>query len=108
MYKLIFYVPVNDAEKVKSAIFVTGAGTLGNYSHCSWETQGVGQFKPLVGSNPSIGQQYSLERVDELRVEILCTDKNLRSAIVALKDAHPYEEVAFEVYKIFSIDEIAD
>ena len=100
MYKLIFYVPENDAELVKESVFKTGAGTLGNYSHCSWETKGLGQFKPLTGSNPTIGSQNKLEKVEELRVEILCSNENIKAAVHALKDSHPYEEPAFEVISI--------
>lgn len=104
MYKLVFYVPIDEAEKVKAAVFQTGAGSIGNYSHCSWETKGVGQFRPLNGSSPAIGQIDSLERVDELRVEILCSEESLRSAIAAMKSAHSYEEVAYEVYKLFKVE----
>ena len=102
MFKLVFFVPLDDAEKVKSAIFKTGAGSIGNYSHCSFETQGVGQFKPLSGSNPAIGKQDHLERVTELRVEILCTQNQIQLAVDALKISHPYEEPAYEVYKLES------
>lgn len=100
MYKLIFYVPEQYAEKVKEAIFATGAGTLGNYSCCSWQTLGQGQFKPLAGANPSIGSQGKLEKLAELRIEILCLEDNIRQAVGALKLTHPYEEVAFEIVSI--------
>ena len=100
MYKLVFYVPLDAAEIVKEAIFNTGAGKLGKYAQCCWQTQGFGQFMPLEGTNPSIGSQGSLEVVKELRVEILCTEDNIEPAIQALKGAHPYEEVAYEVISI--------
>lgn len=100
MYKLIFYVPKQQAEPVKTAIFATGAGQIGHYSHCSWETEGVGQFKPLTGANPSLGEVGELEKVSELRVEILCLEANIRAAISAMKQSHPYEEVAYEVVSI--------
>lgn len=102
-FKLIFYVPVKDSEKVKEAIFSIGAGTIGNYSHCSWETTGQGQFKPLVGSNPTIGKQNEVEFVEEKRVEILCTKNNIRQAVSAMKEAHPYEEPAYEVVSILNL-----
>ena len=102
MYKLVFYVPVRDADSVKNSIFLTGAGQIGNYSNCSWETEGIGQFKPLSGSNPSIGSQNELERVAELRVEILCEVHNIKSAIKALKSSHPYEEPAYEVLAVLN------
>ena len=100
MYKLIFYVPKDQAEAVKNAVFLSGAGQLGAYAHCSWETEGMGQFKPLPGANPTLGEIDHLQRVPELRVEILCQKDTIREAIVRLKQAHPYEEVAFEVLSV--------
>ncbi len=101
-YKLIFFVPENAIEEVKQAIFATGAGALGNYAQCSWQTLGTGQFLPLDGANPTIGEVDSVERVSEWRVEILCTDETIKSAVAALKASHPYEEPAFEVYALAS------
>ncbi len=100
MYKLIFYVPKDNAEVVKESIFATGAGSIGNYSHCAWETLGTGQFKPLPGANPSIGGINQIEKVIELRVEILCKEDNIKTAIQALKSSHPYEEPAYEIVSI--------
>lgn len=100
MYKLIFYVPKNDADQVKEAIFATGAGKIGNYSHCAWETLGMGQFKPLGGANPAIGSIGAVEHVEELRVEILCLTEQVRSAVMAMKSAHPYEEMAYEIVSV--------
>lgn len=100
MYKLIFYVPTKDSEVVKESIFATGAGSIGNYSHCSWETEGVGQFMPLEGSSPKIGSQNKIEKVQELRVEILCEESNIQAAVDALNTSHPYEEPAYEVISI--------
>ncbi len=102
-YKLIFFVPENAVETVKQAIFATGAGSLGNYAQCSWQTLGTGQFLPLDGANPTIGEIDNVERVSEWRVEILCTAENIKSAVTALKTAHPYEEPAFEVYALSKI-----
>ncbi len=101
-YKLIFFVPENAVEEVKQAIFATGAGSLGNYAQCSWQTLGVGQFLPLDGANPTIGKVDEVEQVSEYRVEILCTSENIKDAVEALKKAHPYEEPAFEVYALYN------
>lgn len=106
MFKLVFFVPINEKEIVKNAIFSTGAGSLGNYSHCSFETIGKGQFIPLDGSNPAIGEHNEVEIVEEARIEILCSKENLKSAITAMIDAHPYEEVAYEVYELFNLDKL--
>lgn len=100
MYKLSFYVPVADSEKVKNAVFATGAGRIGNYDYCCWEILGSGQFRALAGSNPAIGKQDVLERVAELKVELVCDDHLIRDAVRALKQAHPYEEPAYQVYKL--------
>jgi len=101
-FKLIFFVPVENAKKVKDAIFKSGAGKMGNYSHCSFETEGLGQFMPLSGSQPHIGTQKKVSIVKELKVELLCTENQIKSAIEALIEAHPYEEPAFEVYQLYS------
>ncbi len=100
MYKLIFFVPKDDAERVKKAVFKTGAGKLGNYDNCSFETTGVGQFRPVEGSNPSIGELNKLEKVIELKVEILVSPENISNSIKELKNSHPYEEPAYEVIKL--------
>ncbi len=89
---------------MKQAIFATGAGSLGNYAQCSWQTLGVGQFLPLDGANPTIGEVDSVERVSEWRVEILCTAETIKTAVTALKNAHPYEEPAFEVYALSELE----
>lgn len=102
MYKLAFYVPVEDAEAVKEAVFVTGAGRIGNYEACCFQTPGTGQFRPLAGASPHIGQVGDLERVEELKVELVCEDDLIEEAVAALRAAHPYEEPAFDVWKLAS------
>lgn len=106
MYKISFYVPVSDAETVKDAMFSTGAGNIGAYGRCSWETAGTGQFRPLQGSNPTIGLQGNLERVEELKVEMVCDETHLRNALEALLAAHPYEEPAYGYWKIGTIEDL--
>lgn len=103
MFKLIVFVPIDSKESVKEAIFKTGAGSLGNYSHCCFETQGVGQFMPLEGSDPAIGAHNSLEKVDEVKIEVICNKENLKEAIKSMISVHPYEEVAYEVYELFDL-----
>ena len=70
------------------------------YADCSWETLGTGQFRPLEGSDPFIGSSNKLERVQELKVEMICVETVIRKVIEALKQSHPYEEPAYEVIKI--------
>jgi hypothetical protein len=100
MFKLCFFVPPEYAEKVKLAVFKVGAGKMGAYAECSWETLGTGQFRPLQGSKPFIGESNTLERVEELKIEMLCEEYVIKEAVAALKQAHPYEEPAYEVIKL--------
>lgn len=100
MYKLVFFVPDSHVEEMKEAIFATGAGKIGNYSHCSWQTLGQGQFKPLQGSDPFSGIQGNLSRCEEWRVELVLEKSLAKAAITALKKAHPYETPAFDLIEL--------
>lgn len=102
LYKLVFFVPVDNIDQVKESVFSTGAGKIGNYENCCFQVLGQGQFRPLLGANPVIGKVDKLEQLAEYRVEILCGADNIKQAVVALKQAHPYEEVAYEVYKVLN------
>ena len=100
MYKLAFFVPLEQAEAVKEAVFTTGAGRIGDYEACCFETRGTGQFRPLTGATPHIGQVDKLEQVAEVKVELVCADEHIRAAVQALRSAHPYEEPAFDVWRL--------
>lgn len=102
MYKLTVFVPNDDLDTVKSALFAAGAGTIGDYEQCCWQVQGTGQFMPLTGSAPHIGTHNRLETVDEWRVEMVVEENAIEAAIVALKDAHPYEMPAYDVIKVLA------
>jgi hypothetical protein len=104
MYRLNIYIPESHLEVVKSALFAAGAGRLGLYETCAWQTKGEGQFKPMSGSQPFIGESGSLERVDEYKVEMLCAAEHLKAVLNALKASHPYEEPAFDVYQALDVD----
>lgn len=100
-YKLCFFVPLSHATAVKKAVFATGAGTIGKYKHCAFQSKGQGQFLPSEDANPAIGEAGKEETVEEYKVEILCKDEeNAREAVREMKKAHPYEEVAYDVYKV--------
>lgn len=103
MYKLCFYVPESHLETVKTAVFAAGAGRIGNYDQCCWQAQGQGQFRPLVGSQPHLGQQDQLETVAEFKVEMVVDDAWLTEVIQALKTAHPYEEPAIDVWQLHDV-----
>ncbi len=104
MYKLVFFVPDSHLEQVKTAVFAAGAGRIGNYDQCCWQVSGQGQFRPLTGANPFIGQQNRLEAVAEHRVEMVCADENISAAVSALRAAHPYEEPAFDVWRLADLE----
>ena len=100
MYKICVYVPENSVENVKQALFDAGAGRIGNYDSCCWQTVGVGQFRPLSGSNPAIGSPGEVESVSEIKIELVCEDEFVKGAVEAMRDAHPYEEPAFDVWEL--------
>ncbi len=100
MYKLGFYVPESHLDVVKDAVFAAGAGRIGDYDSCCWQVRGVGQFRPLAGSEPFIGQTGRVEQVDEYRVELVCPDQYVRSAVEAMVHAHPYEEPAWDLVRL--------
>lgn len=104
MLNLSFYVPAADVEVVKQALFDAGAGRIGNYDSCAWQTLGAGQFRPLDGAAPAVGHVGLVEFVDEYRVEMVLADDLIKPVIAALKQAHPYEEPAFSVYQMLSFD----
>lgn len=100
MYKMCYFVPETHVEQTKQAVFNAGAGRIGDYDHCAWQCLGRGQFRPLEGSDPFLGKSGAVEVVDEYRVELVCVDELISDAIAALKRAHPYEEPAYEVYRM--------
>lgn len=97
MYKLCFYVPEANLEAVKLAVFAAGAGRIGNYDSCCWQVSGTGQFRPLEGSSPYLGEKGAVEVVPEYRVEMVCRADSIKAAVGALIAAHPYEEPAWDV-----------
>ncbi|MEM9425007.1 MAG: NGG1p interacting factor NIF3 [Spirochaetota bacterium] len=88
-------------ERVKEALFQAGAGQLGLYQNCSWQTEGVGQFLPLEGSQPAIGRAQQLTLLAEYKLELLCPESRLRQVLGALHQAHPYENPAYEMYPVY-------
>ncbi|HVY53015.1 MAG TPA: NGG1p interacting factor NIF3 [Gammaproteobacteria bacterium] len=100
MYKICFYVPETHTEEVKKAMFAAGGGKLGLYSCCAWQALGEGQFMPLEGSHAFIGEENRLEKVSEYKVEMVCEDNLIQEVVKALKQAHPYEEPAYQVWRL--------
>lgn len=100
MFKLCFYVPKTDLETVKAAIFAAGAGRIGDYDQCAWQCDGEGQYRPLEGSNPTLGTHHKVHHVAEYKVETVCQDEYVQTVIEALCEAHPYEEPAYQVWQL--------
>lgn len=100
MYKLTVFIPEEALDQVKSALFVAGAGKIGNYEQCCWQVKGAGQFKPMAGSTPHIGSHDSLETVNEWRVEMVVDESLMIDVINALKQSHPYETPAYDVIAV--------
>jgi len=99
-YKLVVFVPVKSVAEVSDAIFAAGAGSIGNYSHCGFGTEGEGTFLPHKGAKPAIGKRGRLEKVEEIRFETIVPAARLNSVVSAMKNAHPYEAPAFDVFKL--------
>lgn len=100
LYKLTVYVPISYADAIRNALGDAGAGHIGNYSHCTFQTEGQGTFKPLEGTNPHIGIQGKLEYVEEVKIETIIEQSKLNDVVQAMIKLHPYEEVAYDVYPL--------
>src|SRR5690625_8022661 len=103
MYKLVVYVPESHLEAVKSALFSAGAGRMGDYDSCAWQVLGQGQFRPLEGSQPYLGQQGKVEYVPEYRVELVWAGECIYDALSALRRAPPYEARAYDVWRLMDL-----
>lgn len=106
IFQVFFYVPESHLQAVKQAMFAAGAGRIGDYESCAWQVKGLGQFRPLAGSQPFIGVQDKLEQLDEYRVEMVCEKSVLKLVIEALFASHPYEEPAYGVLRLLDSEEI--
>jgi dinuclear metal center YbgI/SA1388 family protein len=100
LFKLTTYVPIAHADAVRSALFSAGAGNIGNYSDCSFNASGYGTFKASEFANPFTGEKGIVHREEELKIEVVFSAPQKTAIISALKNAHPYEEVAFDIYQL--------
>lgn len=104
--KLVAFVPKDFETKVREALGHAGAGYIGNYSHCTFNSEGIGTFMPEAGTNPFIGDQGKLEKVHEVKIETIFPETIQNKVISSLKKAHPYEEVAYDIYPLDNKGEI--
>lgn len=102
-YKIVVYVPEEHADMLREVMGAAGAGKIGNYSHCTFSVKGTGRFRPEDGANPAIGEVGKLEEVAEERIETVCSEGSLQAVLKAIRETHPYEEPATDVYLIEAI-----
>ncbi|QGT99008.1 GTP cyclohydrolase [Candidatus Syntrophocurvum alkaliphilum] len=100
LYKLVVFVPQTHINKVRKAVSEAGAGHIGNYSDCTFRTAGTGTFLPREGTNPFIGEKDKLEEVNEFKMETILPEKHIRNVLENMNKAHPYEEVAYDLYPL--------
>ncbi len=99
-YKLVVFVPMGYEDRVRQALGDAGLGVIGRYSHCSFASPGQGTYRPLPGAQPFRGETGQLSRAEESRLEILAPESLLPAALTRLKETHPYEEVAYDLYPV--------
>jgi hypothetical protein len=99
-YKLVWFVPEEALDATRDAVFAAGAGRIGEYERCSWYTPGTGTFLGGEGTDPAIGEAGREERAPELRVETVVPGDGVDDVVSALLEAHPYEEVAYDLYPL--------
>ncbi|HET7450148.1 MAG TPA: hypothetical protein VFJ78_06090 [Gaiellaceae bacterium] len=100
--KLVVFVPAEALDRVRDAVFAAGAGRIGAYERCSWYAEGTGTFLGGETASPAVGERGAEERVPELRLETVFPADAHDAVVSALRDAHPYEEPAFDVYELVS------
>lgn len=104
--KIVVFVPLTHCGIVRKAIGDAGGGTIGNYSHCSFSSKGIGRFKPNENANPHIGEANKLEEVEEEKIEFICPRRTAKKVIDAIKKVHPYEEIALDIYPLMDENEL--
>jgi len=104
VHKLVWFVPEASLDVTRDAVFSAGAGRIGEYERCSWYAAGTGTFRAREGANPTVGEVGREERVPELRVETVVPLELAGPVVRALLDAHPYEEVAYELYPLVEVE----
>jgi hypothetical protein len=99
-HKLVWFVPEEALDATREAVFAAGAGRIGDYERCSWYTAGTGTFLGGKRTDPAIGEPGREERTPEVRVETFVPAERVEAVVAALLAAHPYEEVAYDLYAL--------
>lgn len=106
IFKIVTFVPIQNAQKIRQAMGDAGAGVLGKYHHASFSTKGIGRFTPAEGAHPSIGKIDEPQEVGEERIEVICQKEKVKEVVTAIKRNHPYEEVPLEIYELVKAEEV--
>lgn len=106
MFKIVTFIPIADAQKVRAAMGDAGAGVLGNYHHASFSSRGIGRFIPTTGANPAIGKIGELEEVEEEKIEVICQKEKVKAVVAAIKKTHPYEEIPIEINELLNEENV--
>lgn len=99
-YKIVVTVPIEDADRVRTAAGSAGAGRVGFYDFCSFSSRGLGRYRPLAGSRPAQGEVGMFAYVVEERIEFTCEESEFRGVMNAITEAHPYDEPVIDVYRL--------
>jgi hypothetical protein len=102
LVKIAVFTPLSHAKAVRKALAEAGAGQLGHYDYCSFSVRGTGRFRPLKGAKPFLGTAGVIEEVDEEKIEVICPIAKLDSVLAAVREVHPYEEPAIDVYPLLN------
>lgn len=102
MYKIVIYVPITHADKIRQALVEVGAGKIGDYEACSFSCRGLGRFRPIKEAKPFLGKIDEFEIVEEERIETICPVALLQDLLRKIKQVHPYEEPVLDVYSLVS------
>lgn len=102
--KIAVTVPVEDVDKIRNAVCDAGAGVIGEYSFCTMSSKCIGTFMPSDEANPYIGDNNVKEYVEEEKLEVVCEVEKVKKVLTALRDAHPYEEPAIDIYPLIDED----
>lgn len=106
--KIVVFAPNESTDELANAMFKAGAGVIGNYRMCSFRVEGTGTYKPAANAKPHEGKRGKLSRVTEIRLELECGKEIIDNVIDAMLEAHPYEEVAYEVYDFTKRENLSD
>jgi len=100
--KIAVFVPETHADSIRKALAHAGCGNIGNYDSCSFTTSGEGRFRPLDGASPTIGEIGKIEIVNEVKIEAILPIEEIQSTIEVIKEVHPYDEPAIDVYPLMN------